>query len=180
MDMNKKRNPYIRVPLVIGIAIMLYFMPTREFLKLTFLLGIPFIFLMGFMVKKPRYSLGWIVCAAGLVFLLGVYGYYLIHLPERIQVREIVTSGATLVANGQYDEAIAKFEKLESLGKSEEMKEKIMEAQTEKEAHLQLEKARQQIEVGNQEEARKIMEELPPNTRAAQEAKQLLKSIESK
>lgn len=178
MDMDKKRNPYIRVPLVIAAGVMLYFMPTREFLKLTFLLGIPFIFIMGFMVKKPRYSLGWNVCVAGLLVLLGVYGYYLIHLPERIQVREIITSGATLVANGQYDEAIAKFERLESLGKAEQMKEKIMEAQTEKDAHQQLEKARQQIEVGNKEEAQKIIEELPPKTRAAQEAKQLLKTID--
>jgi len=163
---------------VILVGVMLYFMPTREFLKLTFLLGIPFIFIMGFMVKKPRYSLGWNVCAAGLLLLLGVYGYYLIHLPERIQVREIVTSGAALVANGQYDEAIAKFEQLESLGKPEEMKKKIMEAQTEKDAHQQLEKARQQINAGNKEEARKIIEEIPSNTRAAQEAKPLLKSIE--
>jgi hypothetical protein len=153
-------------------------MPTREFLKLTFLLGIPFIFIMGFMVRKTRYSSGWNICAVGLLILLGVYGYNLIHLPERIQVRAIITSGAALVANGQYDEAIAKYEQLESLGKPEEMKEKIMGAQTEKDAHLQLEKARQQIDTGNIEEAREIMEELPPNTRAAQEAKQLLKSIE--
>ena len=76
------------------------------------------------------------------------------------------------------DEAIAKFEQLEKLGKPEEMKEKILEAQTEKDAHQQLEKARQQIDVGNIDEARKIIEELPPSTRAAQEAKQLLKSIE--
>ncbi len=176
--MDKKRNPYVRVPLVIAAGVMLYFMPTREFLKLTFMLGVPFIFILGFMVKKPRYSLAWNVCAAVLLVIIGAYAYYLIHLPERIQVREIVTSGAALVANGQYDEAIAKFEQLEKLGKPEEMKEKIMEAQTEKDAHQQLEKARQQIEVGNKEEARKIIEELPPNTRAAQEAKQLLKSIE--
>jgi len=176
--MDKKRNPYIRVPLVIAAGVMLYFMPTREFLKLTFMLGVPFIFILGFMVKKPRYSLGWNACAAVLLVIIGTYGYYLIHLPERIQVREIVTSGAALVANGQYDEAIAKYEQLEKLGKPEEMKEKIMEAQTEKDAHQQLEKARQQIEVGNIDEARKIIEGLPPNTRAAQEAKQVLKSIE--
>ena len=129
------------------------------------MLGIPFIFIMGFMVKKPRYSLVWNVCAAVLLVIIGTYGYYLIHLPERIQVREIVTSGAALVANGQYDEAIAKFEQLEKLGKPEEMKEKILEAQTEKDAHQQLEKARQQIDVGNIDEARKIIEELPPSTR---------------
>lgn len=176
--MSNNRNPYIRVPLVILAGVMLYFLPTREFLKLTFILGVPFTFLMGFMLKKPRYSWGWNVCAAGLLVLLGIYGYFLIHLPERIQVREIVTSGAALVANGQYDEAIARYEKLESLGKPEEMKQKITEAQTEKEAHLQLERARQEIDSGNYEEARKIIGELPPKSRAAQEAKPLLKSIE--
>lgn len=175
--MNNKKNPYIRVPLVILAGVMLYFMPTREFLKLTCLLGIPFIFLLGFMVKQPRYSWKWYILAAGLLVILGVYGYYLVHLPERIQVREIITSGATLVANGQYDEAIAKYEQLEKLGKPEKMEEKIMEAQTEKEAHQQLETACQQIEIGNTEEAREILAGIPSNTRAGQEARKLLKSL---
>ncbi len=176
--MSNNRNPYIRIPLVIAAAVMLYFMPTREFLKLTLLLGAPGVLVLGFMLKRPRYSWAWNVWAAVLLGLIGVYGYYLVHLPERIQVHEITTSGAVLVASGQYDEAIAQYRQLESLGKPEAMEEKINEAQTEKAAQLQLEKARQAIEAGNQEEARRIIRELPPNTRAAQEAKQLLKSME--
>lgn len=175
--MDKKKNPFIRVPLVILAVVMLYFMPTREFLKLTFLLGIPFIFLLGLMIKQPRGSWKWYICSVGLLGILGVYGYYLVHLPERIQVREIITSGAALVANGQYDEAIAGYEQLEKLGKPEQMKEKIQEAQAEKEAHQQLEAARQQIESGNNEEAREILEGIPPATRAGQEARKLLKSL---
>jgi len=176
--MSNNKNPYIRVPLAITVIAMLFFMPAREFLKLTFMLGIPFIFLLGYMVKKPRYSIIWNICALGLLALIGVYGYYLVHLPERIQVREIISSGAALVAEGKYDEAISKFEKLDELGKPIQMKEKIEEAQTEKAAHQQLEKARQLIDEGKKDEARKVIDTIPANTRAAQEAKDLKKSLE--
>jgi len=153
-------------------------MPTREFLKTTFIIGIPFIFLLGYLVRKPRYTWTWNLCALGMLAVLGLYGYNLVHLPERIQVHEIISSGAALVAEGQYDEAIAKYEQLDELGKTERMKEKIAEAQTEKDAHLQLERARQLIDGGNNEEALQVIESIPPNTRVAREARMLRKSIE--
>ena len=176
--MSNKRNPYIRVPLVIAVGVMLYFMPTREFLKTTFIIGIPFIFLLGYLVRKPRYTWTWNLCALGMLAVLGLYGYNLVHLPERIQVHEIISSGAALVAEGQYDEAIAKYEQLDELGKTERMKEKIAEAQTEKDAHLQLDRARQLIDGGNNEEALQVIESIPPNTRVAREARMLRISIE--
>ena len=52
------------------------------------------------------------------------------------------------------------------------------EAQTEKEAHQQLETARQLIEAGKKDEAKRIIEALPSNTRAAQESRNLRKSLE--
>lgn len=176
--MSDKLKPYMRLLLIIIVGLMLYFVPTREFLKTTFMLGMPFVFILGFMVRKPRYSLVWSTCALGLLVVLGAYTYNLIHLPERVQVREIISSGAALVAEGQYDAAIEKFAGLEKLGKPEQMKEKISEAQTEKEAHQKLETARQLIEVGKKDEAKRIIEALPPNTRAAQESRNLLKSLE--
>lgn len=176
--MTISKSPWVRVPLVIAVGVMLYFRPTREFLKLTFMLGIPFVFILGFMVKKPRYSLIWNICALLLLLVVGVFGYRLIHLPERVQEREIVSSGAALVAEGKYDEAIAKFEKLDDLGKPILMKEKIEGAQKEKAAHQQLEQARQLIAEGNKEEARKIIDAIPSGTRAAQEARELKKSLE--
>jgi hypothetical protein len=176
--MSDKLKPYLRLLLIITVAVMLYFIPTREFLKTTFMLGMPFIFILGFMIRKPRYSLTWSICALGLLLVSGTYVYNLIHLPERIQVKKIITSGAALVAEGQYDAAIEKFAGLEKLGRSEKMKEKISEAQIEKEAHQQLELAIELIEAGKKDEAKMIIEALPPNTRAAQESRNLRKSLE--
>jgi len=175
--MSNPRNPYIRVPLAIAALIMLYFMPTREFLKTTFILGVPFIFLWGYMVRQPRASLRWTISFLGMVLVLGVYGYQLVHLPERIQVRTIVRDGAALLAEGKYDEAIAAYQQLQDLGKAETMEEKIAVAELEKEAHLQMEYARELINQGNIAEARQIIEALPSHTRAGQEAGELLKSL---
>lgn len=175
--MNIPRNPYIRVPLAMAFLIMLYFRPTREFLKTTFMLGIPFIFLLGYMVKQPRNSWRWKISALGIILVLGLYGYELVHLPARIQVRTIITNGAGLVAEGKYDEAIAGYQQLGELGETATMEKKIAGAELEKDAHLQLEYARELIDQGNMGEARKIIEALPPGTRAAHEAGALLKNL---
>jgi hypothetical protein len=176
--MSDNLKPYLRLLLIITVVVMLYFIPTREFLKTTFMLGMPFVFILGFMVRRPRYSLSWSICALGLLLVLGAYAYNLIHLPERIEVKKIISSGAALVAEGHYDAAIEKFADLEKLGKPEQMKEKINEARTEKEAHQQLEMARQFIEAGKKDEAKGIIDALPANTRAARESRSLRKSLE--
>lgn len=175
--MNNGRNPYIRVPIAIAVVVMLFFTATREFLKLTFMLGIPFVFVMAFMVKQRQRSIAWSLSALVLAALIGVYGYYLVQLPQRIQIREITTNGATLVAQGKYDEAIELYGHLGSLGKPDKMQERIAEAETEKEAHLQLEKARQLMADGNLNEAKEILSNLPPTSRAFQEAKDLRKQL---
>ena len=46
--MDTWKGPYIRVGLVALVIALLAWMPTREFLKLTFMVGIPFIFIFGF------------------------------------------------------------------------------------------------------------------------------------
>ena len=175
--MSKERNPYIRVPLAIAFIAMLFFMPTREFLKATFLLGIPFIFILGFMVKRPRYSWSWNLAALLLLAVVAVYGYTLIHLPERIQVHRIVSNGAGLVAEGHFDEAIAEYEKLNDLGESERMQKEIAEAQKEKDARQQLVQAQELINSGNQEEALRILEAIPAETRAGLEAARIRQDL---
>ena len=175
--MSKERNPYIRVPLAIAFIAMLFFMPTREFLKATFLLGIPFIFILGFMVKRPRYSWAWNLAALLLLGVVVVYGYTLIHLPERIQVHRIVSNGAGLVAEGRFDEAIAEYEKLNDLDQGERMQKEIAEAQKEKEARQQLIRAQELLNSGNQEEARRILEAIPAETRAGLEATKIRQNL---
>ncbi len=175
--MDNNRNPYIRVPLAIALIAMLFFLPTREFLKATFVLGMPFIFVMGFMVKRPRYSWAWNLGAVLLLAILAIYINTLIHLPERIQIHQIVANGAGLVAEGRFDEAIAEYEKLDDLGQPERMAKEIQEAQKEKQAYQQLEEAKQLINSGKNEEARQVLEAIPIETRAAQEARKLFRDL---
>jgi len=174
---SKERNPYIRVPLAIAFIAMLFFMPTREFLKATFLLGVPFVFILGFMIRTPRYSWSWNLAALLLLAVVAAYGYTLIHLPERIQVHRIVSNGAVLVAEGRFDEAIAEYEKLNDLGEPERMQKEIAEAQKEKEARQQLVKAQELLNSGNQEEARRILEAIPAETRAGVEATKIRQEL---
>lgn len=176
--MSNNRNPYIRVPVAIAIIIMLFFLPTREFLKMTFILGIPFIFVLGYMIKRPRYSWSWNICAVILLAVIGIYVYGLIHLPERIEVRYIVSNGAGLVAEGKFDEAIALYERLDDLGQPDRMQKEINKAQHEKEAHLQLEQAQDLIANGKTEEARQVLDSIAADTRAGVEAQKIKKKLQ--
>lgn len=172
--MDTWKGPYIRVGLVVLFVAMLAWMPTREFLKLTFMVGIPFIFILGFMMKRERYSIPWVTA---LVLLIGItvgYGYLLTDLPERIEARRIISQGAALIAEGKYDQAIKEYQRLEALGRSEKMKEKIATAEKERDASKALEQGKALIKAGKPEQARKILEAIPADTRAGGEAKDLL------
>ncbi|MDD2620402.1 MAG: hypothetical protein PHC92_07015 [Syntrophomonadaceae bacterium] len=174
---QKQANILKALGLLVLIAAV-FSMPVREFLKVTFIVGIPFIFLLGFMVKKKKYSLVWI---ASLVVLLGIGAFYismLIQLPERIENRRIVSEGGILVAEGKYDEAISEYKKLEAIGKQEDMKEKIAWAQMEKAAAAKLQEARRLINEDKEAEAKKLLDSIPENTRAYQEAKKIKRDLE--
>ncbi len=155
-----------------GIA-MLFYLPTREFLKVTFMAGIPFIFAWGFMSRQRRYSLPWVLAGIVILASLGGYGYLLVNLPERIQTRAIISEGGALVAEGKYDQAINEYKKLEEIGQTQKMQEKIQIAEKEKKANQQLVLARQLIKAGRLDDAKKTIESIPPDTRAAREAKKL-------
>lgn len=175
--MSNEKNPYIRVPLALAFFAMLFFLPTREFLKATFILGIPFIFVLGYMVKRPRFSWRWNLAALMLLAIMSIYVYSLIHLPQHIQVRRIISNGAGLVAEGRFDEAIAEYERLAGLGQLERMQQEIGEAQQEKAAHQQLAQARELLDSGRGEEARTLLQAIPVETRAGQEAKKILRGL---
>lgn len=172
--MDTWKGPYIRVGLVVLVVIMLAWMPTREFLKLTFMVGIPFIFILGFMMKKQRYSIPWVISLVLLIGIVAGYGYLLTDLPDRIETKRIVSLGATLMAEGKYDQAIKEYRKLEALGRSKKMNEKIESAKKEKFSAEALAEAKRLIKAGKPEQAKKVLESIPLDSRAGTEAKDLL------
>jgi len=172
--MDTWKGPYIRVGLVALVIALLAWMPTREFLKLTFMVGIPFIFIFGFMTKKERYSVPWLISLVLLVGITAGYVYLLTDLPERIETRRIISQGAALVAEGKYDQAIGEYRRLEALGRGEKMKEKIAAAEKEEAASEALNRAKALIKAGKPEQAKKILESIPADTRYGREAKELL------
>ncbi len=173
-----RKAPWVRLLFLLAFIVMLFFLPTREFLKITCMLGIPFIFLLRFTGQKIRYSAPWVVCVFFLLVLIGVYFNSLYHLPEKIQIRTIITQGAALAANGQFNSAIAEYEKLESLGQTEKAREKISQVRLEQKASIQLEEAKENLKNGDKESAEKLIRSLPEGTRASIEGHRLLKEFD--
>lgn len=175
--MTANKAPYIRVFFFVVVLVMLFFAPTREFLKITFFMGIPFLLFYIFMGRQKRYSPLWFICGILVLGVIGLYGYMLVHLPERVEVRSIISEGGTLVAEGKYDEAIEKYQRLESLGEADKMQEKISIARQEQKAEQQLELARQKLAEGDKEAARDIVANIKPGTRAAVDARDIRKQL---
>ncbi len=175
--MDSRKLALIKRLSVVLVIAMLFYMPTREFLKITFMLGIPFIFLLGYMIRQKKYSPMWIVSLIVIISMIGAYGYLLTQLPERIETRSIITEGGVLVAEERYDEAIEKYRQLEPIGQKSKMNEKIKEAEKEKEASVLLNQATELIKIGDKVQAKKILDSIPAGTRASREAGKLKKSI---
>ena len=176
-QMTANKAPYIRLFLALAGLAMLFFAPTREFLKITFFMGIPFLLFYLFMSRQRRYSPLWFICGILVLGVIGLYGYMLVHLPERVEVRTIISEGGALVAEGKYDEAIEKYQRLEELGQADKMQEKISFARQEQKAEQQLELARQKLAEGDKEAAKEIVARIEPGTRAAVEARDLRKQL---
>jgi hypothetical protein len=175
--MTANKAPYIRVFCFIVVLVMLFFAPTREFLKITFFMGIPFLLFYVLMGRQRRFAPLWFLCGIMVLGVIGAYGYLLVHLPERVEVRSIISEGGTLVAEGKYNEAIEIYQRLEALGETDKMQEKISIARQEQEAEQQLELARQKLAEGDKEAAREIVTNIKPGTRAAVGARELKKQL---
>jgi outer membrane protein assembly factor BamD (BamD/ComL family) len=171
------RSPFFRVGIAAAIILMIFSLPAREFLKLTFLLGMPFMVFLHFAVHKPKFSLMRIISIIALVGITGGYVYMLTDLPERIETNRIISEGSTLVAEGKYEEAISRYQELEKLGRSEKMHKKIAEARREETASNSLVEAKKLLQEGNQAAAIKKLKSIPDNTRAAREAQHILKDL---
>lgn len=175
--MTVNKAPYARMFIFPVVVVMLFFASTREFLKITFFLGIPFLLFYVLMSRQIRYSLRWFTCGILVLGVIGLYGYMLVQLPQRVEVREIIREGGSLVAAGKYDQAIEAYQRLEELGQAEKMEEKINLARQEQQAAWQLEEARQKLTQGDQAAARQIIENIEPGTRAAVEARDLREQL---
>lgn len=173
--MNWSKQIALRwVILLVGVA-MLFFLPTREFLKVTFMLGVPFVFVLGFMVKQPRNSVPYVAALVLLVVIGTGYAYLLYTLPQRIEVRRIVMEGSELQGEGRYQEAIQRYRDLESLGRTEDMKEHIAQAEKEAYAAQLLSQAEQLQQSGQSQQAVDLLNTIPAGTRAANQAGKLKK-----
>jgi tetratricopeptide (TPR) repeat protein len=170
-------NPFFRLIAFAAAVAALLYMPTREFLKITFIMGIPFILLLGFNRRQQPWGIKWCLSAVLLFAVVAAYGYFLTELPERIEIRRIVSEGGALVAEGRYDEAINEYRKLGELGRQDKMQEKIAQAEEEKQAALNLERGKQLLSQGNKEAALQVLESIPEHTRAGHEAVKLIAAI---
>ncbi len=176
--MNPNLIPFIRVGAFIALAAMLLYLPTREFLKTTFMLGIPFIFILAFMKKTRRYSLPWITAIILAVVTVGGYIYMLTDLPQRIATHQIVIDGTALLTDGEYEAAADKFSELEQYGDINTMDEKLALVEKEKDAAFLLEQAKVLVQSGEKDQALVLLESVPSDTRAHKEAAGLIKTLE--
>lgn len=167
----------LRLLIIVVFFAMILYMPTREFLKITFMAGIPFIFILAFGLKRERYSVPWMVSLLLLLVVVGGYVYMVTQLPERIERHRIIVQGGILVSEGKYDQAINEYMKLEKLGEKEEMQGRIKNAEKEKYAASILYEARKLVVEGKTKQARQKLDSIPEGTRAYQEAKEVRKVI---
>ncbi len=170
----------LRWALLLFLVGMLAYLPTREFLKITVLLGAPFVLVLGFMLKKRPYSLPYIISILLLVVIVAGYGFMLYGLPGRIQSKQIITQGTKLISQKRYEEAKERFRDLESLGRSKDMRQLIEMAEREALADQMLSQARELYQGGKQEQALDLLEAVPEGTQAAGQANKLKKEWEGR
>ncbi len=173
--MNWSKQIALRWAVLLIVVTMLFYLPTREFLKVTFMLGVPFVFVLGYMVKQRRYSVPYVVSAALLLVIGAGYLYLLYSLPQRIEVRRIVMEGSELQGQGRYQEAIRRYRDLEALGKTQDMNERIAQVEKESYAAQLLQQAQQLHQDGQSQQALEVLNRITPGTRAAVKADKLKK-----
>ncbi len=176
--MENTKAPFIRLGIVVIAIGLLLYLPTREFLKMTFMLGIPFVLFLVLMKRNKKYSVLWFLSIVLLLMVTGLYLYSLTTLPERIETRRIVMKGEGLLADGKYDEAIANYRQLGKIGETDKMNEKIARVEAERKAEEMVEEAKQLMAAGKDKAAREVLQQVPADTRAAQQAVKLMREID--
>lgn len=176
--MNLKKAPFIRAGLLLIIVAMLFYMPTREFFKITIVMAVPAVLVLVFMKNKIRFSALWFMGIILLVCISSGYIYMLKGLPQQIATQRIVIDGTTLLAEGKYAQAFNKFSELGDYSDIETMNEKLELVNKEKQSDNMLKEAEKLITAGELESAGILLESIPPGTKAHQKAVALLESLE--
>lgn len=171
-------NPRVRGLVVLAAVVALFaYTPTRFFIKLTVVFGIPFILLFGWWRRLRRFSIGWILVGLALGGLLGLYGVQVYAFPERLKVKEITREGDVLLAQGKYDQAINKYREMEKLD-ADKAEKKVAVAREQKKFYNTYREARELAERGDKERAVKLLGTIPPTAHVHSEAQRLLSRIE--
>lgn len=176
--MDARKAPFLRIFIALVIIGIFFSIPLREFFKITFIFGIPFIFIAGFMIKRRLYSFSWFISIGLLLVILVGYGYTLTTLPDRLEVKTIIREAMSYEAQGKYDEAIKEYRKLETYGKTKKMEERIASAEEELKGQEIIKEAQQYIAKGDKITAKKLLKTVPTQTRNVKEAKVILKELE--
>ncbi len=144
-----------------------------EFIKTTFMIALPVIFIFGYAKRRTKYSLPWIIAVMLMLLFCGFYISRVLTLPERVATKSIVRDGISLVAEGKYEAAENRFKELEVKGELQEFEKRMAVLNNERNASINLDQAKQLIEKGDYAEAERILKLIPRNTRAGQAAREI-------
>ena len=166
---------------VLGLCLfvgLLAYHPTREWVKATALLGMPALVVWGYRRRFSRFSLPWVLLSVVLVGLFVGYVFMLKGLPEKVAVKDILQKGDVLLAQREFDKAIATYQELAKYGQKAKMERKISEVKRQKEYQHQFEEAARLVEQGRYQEAKKKLMAIPPQAMVYREALKLLEKID--
>ncbi len=176
-EVEKRPSPVL-VLCLLGMAVGLFlYTPTRFFIKFTVLFGLPFLLLLAWWRRLKRFSLPWILASVGMIALLTVYGLQMAEFPQKLRVKEITMQGDVLLAQGKYDEAIAKYGEMKNID-PEKADEKIEAVQQQKRYHEDYLRAEKLAKEGKDKEAQRILKSIPATARVYPEARDILRRLE--
>jgi len=168
----------LAVPALIAVLAMLAFAPTREFIKTTVLLGMPALVVWSYRRRFIKYTWTWWISSLLLLVLAVGYGFMLVGLPEKVAVRNIERQAGLYLTQGQYDRAIEKYREMERYGQEARMERKIKEARRQKGFDASYRRAEELVREGNYDEAKILLNGIPPDAIVYPQVKELLRDLE--
>ncbi|MDH7498192.1 MAG: hypothetical protein QHH05_07095, partial [Syntrophomonadaceae bacterium] len=156
---------------------LLAYTPTRFFIKLTVLCGLPFLVIFAKWRQQRRFSPAWLGMGLCLALLLAVYGVQVFAFPERLQVKELTRQGDLLLAAGEYDQAIRTYRQMEPLA-PEKAAEKVAVAEQQREYQRLYQRALVLLQQGEEAQARALLARIPRSARVYGRAQDLMEGMD--